>query len=69
MMQMFIKALLTIQSARPVFNSSYVSPMINFQDNDVTFKYAEFQQLEFNDNRVSGTDAWFQILRQYLLII
>src|SRR5665647_1455064 len=51
------KASLTIQSARPVFNTSYVSPVINYQDNDVTFKYAEFQQLEFNDNRVSGTDA------------
>lgn len=50
------KASLTIQSARPVFNSSYVCPIINFQDNDVIFKYAEFQQLEFNDNRVSGTD-------------
>ena len=51
------KASLTIQSARPVFNSSYVCPLINFQDNDIIFKYAEFQQLEFNDNRVSGTDA------------
>ena len=51
------KASLTIQSARPVYNSSYVSPMINFQDNDIIFKYAEFQQLEFNDNRVAGTDA------------
>jgi hypothetical protein len=51
------KASLTIQSARPVFNSSYLSPIINFQDKDVIFKYAEFQQLEFNDNRVSGTDA------------
>jgi hypothetical protein len=51
------KASLTIQSARPVFNSSYTSPIINFQDNDFIFKYAEFQQLEFNDSRVSGTDA------------
>jgi hypothetical protein len=51
------KASLTVQSARPIFNSSYASPLINFQDNDITFKYVEFQQLEFNDNRVSGTDA------------
>jgi hypothetical protein len=51
------KASLTIQSARPVFNSTYLSPIINFQDNDIIFKYAEFQQLEFNDSRVSGTDA------------
>lgn len=50
------KASLTIQSGRPVFNTSYVSPVINYQDNDVTFKYVEFQQLEFNDTRVSGTD-------------
>ena len=50
------KASLTIQSGRPVFNTSYVSPVINYQDNDVTFKYVEFQQLEFNENRVSGTD-------------
>ena len=51
------KASLTIQSARPVFNSTYQSPVINYQDNDVTFKYIEFQQLDFNDARVSGTDA------------
>jgi hypothetical protein len=43
--------------ARPVLNSSYVSPIINFQDEDIIFKYIEFQQLEFNDNRVAGTDA------------
>jgi hypothetical protein len=50
-------ASLTIQAARPVFNTSYQCPIINFQDEDITFKYVEFQQLEFNENRVSGTDA------------
>ena len=50
-------ASLTIQAARPVFNSTYMSPIINFQDEDVAFKYVEFQQLEFNDNRVAGSDA------------
>ncbi len=49
-------ASLTIQAARPILNSSYVSPIINYQDEDVTFKYLEFQQLEFNENRVSGSD-------------
>src|SRR5438270_403720 len=42
------KATLTIQAARPVYNSTYESPIINFQDNDVTFKYVEFQPIEFN---------------------
>lgn len=51
------KGSLTIQSSRPVFNTSYLSPVINYQDNDLIFKYIEFQQLEFNDTRVSGTDA------------
>jgi hypothetical protein len=51
------KGSLTIQSSRPVFNSAYLSPVINYQDNDIIFKYIEFQQLEFNDARVSGTDA------------
>jgi hypothetical protein len=49
-------ASLTVQAARPVFNSSYVSPIINYQDENIVFKYIEFQQLEFNESRVSGTD-------------
>ena len=49
-------ASLTIQAARPVFNSTYLAPIINFQDEDIIFKYVEFQQLEFNENRVAGTD-------------
>ena len=51
------KASLTIQAGRPIYNSSYLSPIINFQDIDFTFKYIEFQQLEFNENRVSGSDG------------
>jgi len=51
------KASLSIQAGRPVYNSTYLSPILNFQDNDVTFKYVEFQQLDFNENNVSGSDA------------
>jgi hypothetical protein len=50
-------ASLTIQAARPVFNTTYLSPIINFKDDNIIFKYIEFQQLEFNENRVSGSDA------------
>ncbi len=50
-------ASLTIQAARPIFNSTYLSPIVNYQDEDITFKYVEFQQLEFNENRISGSDA------------
>ena len=51
------KASLAIQAARPVYNSSYQSALINYQDVDVEFKYVQYQQLEFNENRVQGTDA------------
>ncbi|MEO8770992.1 MAG: DUF4835 family protein [Ferruginibacter sp.] len=51
------KGSLSIQAARPVFNTSYLSPIINFKDDDIAFKYVEFQQLDFNENRVTGTDA------------
>lgn len=50
------KSSLTIQAARPVFNTSYKAPLINFQDPDLLFKYQEFQPIEFNDNRVQGSD-------------
>jgi len=48
---------LTIQAARPVFNTSYLSPLVNFQDENIAIRYVEFQQIDFNENRVSGSDA------------
>ncbi len=47
---------LTIQAARPVYNSSYNSPLVNWQDNDVVFRYVEYQPVEFNENRIGGSD-------------
>ena len=51
------KASLTIQAARPVFNASYQAALVNYIDADVAFKYQEFQPVEFNENRIQGTDA------------
>lgn len=51
------KATLTVQAARPVYNTSYESPIVNLQDQDVVFKYVEFQPVEFNENRIQGSDA------------
>jgi hypothetical protein len=50
------QASITVQAARPVYNSSYQTALINFQDADVTFRYVEFQPVEFNENRIQGTD-------------
>ena len=51
------KATLTVQAARPIYNASYKSAIVNYQDADLTFKYIEFQPVEFNENRVQGNDA------------
>ena len=50
------KASLIIQAARPVYGSTYQSPLINYQDQDITFKYVEYQPIDFNDNNVQGID-------------
>lgn len=52
------KAKLTVQAARPVYNSSYDSPLLNFIDDNVTFRYIEFQPIEFNENRVQGNEPF-----------
>ena len=49
-------ATLTVQAGRPIFNSSYQSPLINFIDESVSFRYIQFQSLDFNESRVQGTD-------------
>lgn len=50
------KSTLTVQAARPVYNTTYESPIINFLDAAVQFKYVEFQPVEFNENRIQGND-------------
>ena len=41
-------ATIQVQSSRPIHNSSYASPILNFNDKDFTFKYAEFESLNYN---------------------
>lgn len=50
------KGKLTVQAARPIYNTSYDSPLINYLDDNIVFKYIEFQPMEFNENRVQGND-------------
>jgi Domain of unknown function (DUF4835) len=50
------QAALTVQAARPVYSSAYASPLVNYQDNDVTFKYVEFQPVEFRETNIQGND-------------
>jgi hypothetical protein len=42
------QASLQVQSSRPVYGSSFTSPVYNFNDKDFNFRYLEFQNLIFN---------------------
>jgi len=47
-------ATISIQARRPVFNSSYYSPLINHQDNDFNFSYVQDQVIEFDENSINS---------------
>ena len=42
------KATIQVESSRPVYNSTYSSPVFNFNDKEFSFDYIEFQILNFN---------------------
>ena len=44
------EATLQVQSQRPVFDSNYDTPILNFLDRDIVFSYQEFQPLFFNQS-------------------
>lgn len=41
-------ATLQVSSSRPIFNSTYSSPVYNYNDKDFNFQYLEFQNLVYN---------------------
>ncbi len=57
-----------IQANRPVYNSAYTSTIYNNVDENFVFKFAQFDQLEFNeetlDNQLTALFAYYA----YLLI-
>ncbi len=52
------QASLTVQAARPVYNSTYTSPLINMIDENVIFRYVEYQSLDFSETRVQGSEPF-----------
>ena len=47
------KGELMVQAYRPVFNSTYSTPLLNYRDRQFSFDYTEFQPLQFNINNLS----------------
>ena len=55
-----------IQANRPVYNSAYTSTLYNNQDGDFNFEFAQFDQLNFNeetvDNQLTALIAYYAYL-------
>ncbi len=45
------KGTLQIQSRRPVYNTNYNTVMFNYMDNDIHFRYVEFEPLQFDETQ------------------
>jgi len=48
------KGSLIVQSARPVYQSAYESPILNINDTNFGFEYVENENLVFNERQFSG---------------
>jgi len=60
-------ATLQVQSSRPGFNSTYSTPVFNFNDKEFNFDYTEFQNLNYNPN--SFDSNLISVVSYYCLMI
>lgn len=61
------KGTIQVQLNRPIYNSSYNTPLLNIKDNDLQFRYVEFQPMEFDET--SNTNPLTNILTYYANMI
>jgi hypothetical protein len=61
------KGTLQISVRRPVYNTNYNSVLLNYMDNDINFRYLEFEPLEFDLN--SHSSNLTSILAYYAYVV
>ena len=57
-----------IQAVRPVYGSSYETPMLSHVDKDLTFVYEQFQPLEYTKNSFSDNLTSFLSFYVYIIL-
>jgi hypothetical protein len=57
-----------IQANRPVYNSAYTTTLYNNKDNDFNFTFAEFDQLNYNDETIDNQLTALIAYYAYLII-
>lgn len=61
-------ATVQVGSSRPIFNSTYNSPVLNFNDKDFSFKYIEYENLVFNPNSFDSNLVSVMAYYAYVII-
>lgn len=61
------KGTITVKSTRPIYRTSYNSPILNLTDTDFSFEYVENQTLEFNEH--NHTSNLISTLAYYAYVI
>ena len=61
-------ATIQVQSSRPVYDSSYETPVLNFNDKDFSFTYTEFENLVFNANNFQSNLVSVISFYSYIII-
>lgn len=61
-------ATIQVQSSRPVFNSTYASPVLNYNDKDFNFNYVEFQNLTFSPTSFDSNLVSVLAFYSYMII-
>ncbi|MFS4472735.1 DUF4835 family protein [Chryseobacterium sp. T20] len=62
------KGTIVIQAVRPVYNTTYESPLINLQDQRFAFEYIENESLIFNERQFSGKNLT-DVISFYIYVI
>ena len=61
------KGSLQVQARRPVFGTSYYTNLLNHRDNDIHFRYVEFQPMDYNET--GQNNSLIALLAYYANII
>lgn len=61
-------ATIQVSSSRPVYNSTYSSPVFNFNDKDFNFRYVEYENLIYNPNSFDSNLVSVMAFYAYVII-
>ena len=62
------KGQIQVSSARPIFETSYNSPLFNYLDKDFTFEYIEYQPIQYNPGSYSSNLSSVLAFYAYMVI-